>query len=162
MKTKANGSLLRTDDLVAVRPAQHEILQSLPMLLAQGMSEFRRVCGPSSVMSHFIGRADQFSSFDRSITPFNNMRYSARAWRWLDSPMIPQNRLCASDYIHVYSNAGFEIVAREDVNGAESDLANIEIAADVARYSRDDLLVLYSWLVARPVEAARSSCERFD
>jgi len=96
--------------------------------------------------------ADQFSSFDRSITPFNNMRYSSRAWRWLDSPIIPQNRLRASDYSQAYRNAGFEIVAREDVNGAQSDLASVKIATEFARYSRDDLLVLYSWLIARPVE----------
>ena len=138
----------------------HGVLEHFaPSLLAQAMAEFRRVCGPSSVMSHFIGMADQFSFSDRSISPYNYMRYSARAWRWLDSPIIPQNRLRVSDYIQAYSNAGFGIVAREDVNGAESDLANTKMSSEFARYDRDDLLVLYSWLVARPVNAAGSFCE---
>jgi len=139
----------------------HGVLEHFaPPLLARAMAEFRRVCGRSSVMSHFIGMADQFSFFDRSITPFNNLRYSARAWRWLNSPIIPQNRLRASDYVDAYRHAGFEISARDDINGAESDLASITIAADFARYSKEDLLVLYSWLIARPAAAAWSACEQ--
>jgi hypothetical protein len=146
---------LRSDNGSVDLVYSHGVLEHLaPPLLAQAMAEFRRVCGWSSVMSHFIGMADQFSSFDKSITPFNNLRYSARAWRWLDSPIIPQNRLRVSDYIHNYSTAGFETVAREDVNGAESDLAKVRTAPEFARYSRDELLALYSWLIARPVEAS--------
>lgn len=130
----------------------HGVLEHFaPPLLEQAMSEFRRVCGRSSVMSHFIGMADQFGLYDKSITPFNNLRYTSRAWRWLDSPIIPQNRLRASDYVRACIGAGFEIVDRRDVNGAESDLASIEVAKEFAKYSRDDLLVLYLWLVARPV-----------
>jgi|SRR5215469_338012 len=122
-----------------------------PSLLAQAMSEFRRVCRKTSVMSHFIGMADQFGFYDKSITPYNNLRYSAAAWRWLNSPIIPQNRLRPSDYVHACIEAGFQIVDRQDIHGAESDLASIEIAHEFAKYSREDLLVLYSWLVARPV-----------
>ena len=103
-------------------------------------------------MSHYIGIADQFSFLDKSITPFNYMRYSSRAWRWLNSPVIPQNRLRISDYCRAYDRAGFGVAFREDTNGAESDLASIRLAAGFKHYDKQDLLVLFSWLVGRPVE----------
>jgi hypothetical protein len=122
-----------------------------PAPLRELFAEFRRLASRDSVMCHYIGIADQFASFDRSITPFNYMRYTNRAWRWLDNPIIPQNRLKVSDYRRAYVEAGFEIVDVEDIEGAEGDLDSIRLAPEFAHYSRHDLLVLYSWLVARAV-----------
>jgi hypothetical protein len=131
----------------------HGVLEHFPPpMLAEALGELRRICSRDSVMSHFIGMADQFASFDRSITPFNSMRYSAWAWRWLNNSMIPQNRLRISDYRRAYSDAGFEIVAEEDLNGAESDLASVRLAAEFEHYDKQELLVLFSWLVGRPIE----------
>jgi len=135
----------------------HGVLEHFPLpLLTCAMAEFHRVCSSSSVMSHFIGMADQFGFGDKSITVFNNLRYSSRAWRWLDSPIIPQNRLRVPDYSNAYINSGFEIVFREDINGAHTDLATVEIAPEFLRYSKEELLVLYSWLIGRPVETMGS------
>ncbi len=133
----------------------HGVLEHFPpRMLAEALAEWRRLCSGYSVMSHFIGMADQFASFDRSITPFNNLQYSARVWRWLNNSLIPQNRLRASDYRRAYGDAGFGIVAEEDLNGAESDLAGVRLAAEFEHYDKQDLLVLFSWLVGRPVEGA--------
>jgi len=144
------GSGLRdgTADIVF----SHGVLEHFqPDALAEALSEFRRLSSETSVMSHYIGMADQFAAFDNSITPFNYMRYSDRAWRWLNSPIIPQNRLRVSDYCRAYAEAGFDVVAREDITGAESDLARITLAQEFTDYSKRDLLVLFSWLIAKPV-----------
>jgi len=134
----------------------HGVLEHLPSrVLAEVFAQLRKLCSEVSVMSHFIGMADQFASFDSSITPFNNMQYSARAWRWLNNSLIPQNRLRVSDYRRAYGDAGFEIVAEENLNGAESDLASVRLAAEFEHYDQQDLLVLFSWLVGRPVEGGR-------
>jgi len=131
----------------------HGVLEHLPpVMLGEAFRELRRLCSRDSVMSHFIGMADQFATFDRSITPFNNMRYSARTWRWLNNSLIPQNRLRISDYRRAYGCGGFEIVAEEDLNGAESDLAGIKLSPEFVHYAKSDLLVLFSWLVGRPIE----------
>lgn len=136
----------------------HGVLEHFPLpLLAKTAMEFRRICHRSSVMSHFVGMADQFSFSDKSITPFNNLRYSARVWEWLDSPIIPQNRLRTPDYIDILTTAGFEILVRDDINGMESDLAKIHLAHEFCRYRRSDLRVLYSWLISRPL-ATQSLC----
>jgi len=132
----------------------HGVLEHFPLqFLTQATAEFYRVCADSSIMSHFIGIKDQFSSFDHSITQFNNLRYSERAWQWLDSPIIPQNRLRVSDYIHVFRNAGFEVSSREDIKAPESELNKTKVSQEFLRYSRDELLVLYSWLVGCPRES---------
>lgn len=128
-----------------------------PALLDRTATEFRRLCHRSSVMSHFVGMADQFAFFDKSITPFNNMRYSTRAWRWLDSPIIPQNRLRTPDYINFFTNAGFEMSAREDIDGEQSDLARIHLAPEFRRYAQADLRVLWSWLILHPLAESRLS-----
>jgi Methyltransferase domain len=130
----------------------HGVLEHFtPPLLAKAAIEFRRVCHGSSAMSHFVGMADQFSFSDKSITPFNNMRYSTRVWKWLDSPIIPQNRLRTPDYIGVLTSAGFEVLAREDIIGEERALARVKLAPEFRHYTQGDLRVLYSWLVSRPL-----------
>ena len=47
-------------------------------ILSGLLTEFRRLASPDAVTSHYVGLADQYASFDRSITPFNCMRYTAR------------------------------------------------------------------------------------
>lgn len=137
----------------------HGVLEHFPpALLAKVSTEFRRLCHRSSVMSHFVGMADQFAFFDKSITPFNNMRYSTRVWRWLDSPIIPQNRLRTPDYIDAFTNAGFEVLVREDIIGEMSDLARIRVAPEFRRYTQDDLRVLWSWLISQPRAAFADVC----
>jgi hypothetical protein len=121
-----------------------------PTMVSEILAEIRRLSSSDSVMSHYICIADQFANFDKSITRFNNLQYSAGAWRWLKSPLVPQSRLRISDYRRAYVDAGFEIVAEEDLNGAESDLASIKLAPEFLHYDLKDLLVLYSWLVGRP------------
>jgi hypothetical protein len=133
----------------------HGVLEHFPWeMLVEALKELRRVSGQDSVMSHYLGLADQFASFDRSITPYNFLRYSKRAWRWLDSPMIPQNRLRISDYRTAFSGAGFVVAASEDIRGKEEDLASIRLAPEFVQCNKDDLLVLFSWLITRPKESA--------
>jgi len=128
-----------------------------PAALLDILSELRRLASRDSVVSHYICIADQFATFDKSITPFNNLRFSARAWRWLKSPLVPQNRLRASDYRRAMREAGLEIVAEENRRGAESDLARIRLAPEFSRYDRQDLLVLFASLVGRPPESPASA-----
>lgn len=130
----------------------HFVMEHLsPAFLPKGLAEWRRLCSSDSLMCHHIGIHDQFASFDSSITPFNYLKYSRRAWRWLDSPMISQSRLRVSDYREAISRAGFRILEEENTLGAEEDLERIKPAAEFERYSRDDLLVVFSWVVAVPV-----------
>lgn len=126
------------------------VLEHFPRCrLVEVLKLFRRWLKPTGVMIHHIGLADQFASFDRSITPFNFLRYSRRSWRWLDNPIIPQNRLRHSDYLKVMDEAGFEILTEEKTLGNESDLRNTSLDEEFRAYDWNDLLVLDSWLVSK-------------
>jgi hypothetical protein len=75
------------------------VLHHIPEPVLRGLfGEFRRLVRPGGVMTHRLHMIDQFSFFDRTITPFNSLRYTDRQWRWLDSPLTPQNRLRLPDY----------------------------------------------------------------
>ena len=120
-----------------------------PPVLRDILVEARRTAAPGAVISHRLNLADQFSYFDRSITPFNFLRYTARQWRWLDSPLTSQNRLRLSDYRALFRETGFEILREESVMGSADDLARIKLAPEFQHYKHEDLLVLHSFLTGR-------------
>jgi hypothetical protein len=121
-----------------------------PEELFEILQEFRRITAPDAVMSHTIGLGDQYASYDSGITQFNFLRFSDRAWRWLNNPIIPLNRLRVSDYRKAFSESGFQVVDETSQRGDPLDLARTPLAAQFRGYSIDDLLVVYTWLVAIP------------
>jgi predicted SAM-dependent methyltransferase len=126
------------------------VLEHLPRhQLVEVLTLLRRWIRPTGVMIHHVGMADQFASFDRSITPFNFLQYSRKSWRWLDNPIIPQNRLRHSDYLKVLDDAVCEVLHEEKIRGRPEDLRRQRISREFEAYDVDDLLVLESWIVAR-------------
>jgi SAM-dependent methyltransferase len=126
------------------------VLQHIPRLvLANMLAEFKRIARPGAVLSHHIRLGDLFAPFDRSISVFNFLKYSDARWKWLDSPLIPSNRLRISDYRQLFAQAGCQIVREENQNGATSDLERIRPAPKFQSYSQADLLVIRSWLLAQ-------------
>jgi hypothetical protein len=107
-------------------------------------------------MVHRLNLVDQFSYFDQSITPFNFLKYTAAEWRWRNSPLIWQNRLRITDYRELLSGAGFEIADEENVSGKAGELAAVPLAPEFRHYSKEDLLVLHSFITAKLGASARS------
>jgi len=114
------------------------------------LQEFRRIAAPDAVMSHTISLDDQYAAYDSGITRFNFLRFSDRAWRWLNNPIIPLNRLRVSDYRRVFSESGFQIVDETSQRGDPAELARTPLAARFRGYSIEDLLAIHTWLVAIP------------
>ena len=128
------------------------VLAHIPAaVLVNIMAEFQRVAKPDATMAHLINLVDQYSFFDRSITPFNYLKYTSSQWRWLNSPLIWQNGLRLSDYKRLIANSGFRVVEEENVLGLNQDLDRVKLAPEYEKYHRDDLLVLRSYLACRPV-----------
>lgn len=129
----------------------HAVLQHIPRAgLKEVLSALRRLSSSSSVTSHWINLSDLFSNSDTSISPFNCLQFSDRQWRWLDSPLASQHRLRISDYRELFAEAGFKIQSEASTAGLAQDLETIRLAPEFKGYSREDLLVLSSWLVAVP------------
>lgn len=121
-----------------------------PPVLAGLFAEFRRVAAPGALNAHRILLSDQFACFDRNISKVNFLKFSPRAWRWLNSPIIPQNRLRISDYRKIFAAAGFRILEENNTTAGEAELAGLRIAPEFAERSREDLLTAASFLIATP------------
>jgi hypothetical protein len=129
----------------------HGVLEYIPRpVLVNIFQEFKRIGRNKFVMSHSFDLTDQYHYFDHTITPHNFLRYTERQWRYLNSPLIWQNRLRISDYRQLFRETGFEIVKETSMRGAPEDLDKVKLASEFQRYKREDLLVTRSWLVAVP------------
>ncbi len=128
------------------------VLEYIPRpVLANIFAEFRRIASSQAAQSHYLNMIDQFWYFDRSITPINFLKFSPKQWGYLNSPLIWQNRLRISDYRELLKDAQFQIAKESNTAGSADDLNKIQLAPEFQHYSKEDLLVLISWLVAKPV-----------
>jgi len=132
------------------------VLEYIPgPVLQKIFSEFFRVSSTSSAMVHWLNLSDQFAHFDSSISEFNFLRYSDRAWKWLESPMVSVNRFRVNDYRPYFAEAGFELKAEENKSGSSEKLKSLKLAPRFQGYSVEDLLVVETLLTA--VRSAKKS-----
>jgi hypothetical protein len=51
----------------------------------------------------------------------------------------------------MFKEAGFEILSEENEPSDPKNLGKIRLASEFQKYSKDDLLVLRSWMVTKPI-----------
>ena len=128
-----------------------DVLEYIPRDGLLGLfGEFKRVAAPHGVMSHLVDMIDEYSFFDSLITPFNFLKFSDRAWRLINNPLIPLTRLRVSDFRECFREAGFTVVHEVVTRGDPEALARVRLAPRFTRYDPGDLLILTAWFVARP------------
>jgi hypothetical protein len=129
-----------------------------PPMLGEIVVAFSGLAAPGAVMDHFVDLSDHYAHFDPSITEFNYLRFSDRAWRPFNNPLHYQSRLRASDYRRIVEDAGFTVIATEPLPGAVEQLRAITPAPRFRGYAEDDLLVLRTWLTAvAPAHGSRTA-----
>lgn len=134
------------------------------------LAESRRLLRADGVISCRVDLRDHFAYFDKSISHYNFLRYSARTWRLFNSSLMYQNRLRYPDYVNAFADAGFEVLAVETREPRPHNLervATLPVAPELReRYSPEELAVKSLTVVARPLperalttrsEAARRS-----
>jgi SAM-dependent methyltransferase len=115
--------------------------------------ECRRLLREDGIMSSRIDLRDHYSYFDASLSPYNFLRYSERAWRLYNSRLLYQNRLRRTDYVRAFTDAGFEIVEEMASSGDETaleSLRELELAPRFRGYPLDELAVTALVVIARP------------
>lgn len=117
------------------------------------LAECRRLLRPDGILSSRIDLRDHFSDFDRGRTPYSFLRYSDRAWHFLNSGLMYQNRLRRPDYLLAFSEAGLEVVAEVATRPGERQLEalrDLDLAPRFRAYPLEELAVLALVVVARP------------
>ena len=109
--------------------------------------------GVSDYLSAVIDLSDHYARFDSSISSYNFLRYSERAWALVNSGLHHQNRLRRPDYLAACRAARLDVLWERGwrPKGKELDaLRSLQPANRFRHYSFEDLAVQTLRLVARP------------
>jgi len=119
-----------------------------PSILKALLLEFKRIAVPGGVLSHFIDMSDHFAHFDRSITIYNYLRFSDRAWAWIDNSIQPQNRFRLSEYRKLYAELGIPITDLSFRPGDLEALRSVRLNPKYSGYDRADLAISHCLVVS--------------
>ena len=118
------------------------------------LGESRRLLKSGGLLSARIGLEDHYAYADRSISPYNFLKYGDRVWRLLNPPLQYQNRLRYPDYVRLLESSGFELVEQRVARPSERDVELVRGIALAPRfrngYSPEELAVKGLIVVARP------------
>jgi SAM-dependent methyltransferase len=122
--------------------------------LEEIFGECLRLLRPGGAFSCRIDLQDHYSYFDSSLSRYNFLRYSDRAWRVVNSPLHHQNRLRSPDYLRLVRGAGFELVAELPSGPSVEGLAELEALPLTPRfraYPPEELgVTILSFVARRP------------
>jgi SAM-dependent methyltransferase len=117
------------------------------------LREMRRLLTPEGVVSCLIDLKDHFSYFEPSLSPYNFLRFSDRAFSIVNPRLQWQSRLRAPEYRALAEAAGFEVLLEVDEPGVPEDLAvlrELQVARRFRSFSLEELAVRTVHLVLAP------------
>ena len=120
--------------------------------LAAIFRECHRLLRAGGAFSCRIDLQDHYAYFDRSLSPYNFLRFSDLAWRLVNSPLHYQNRLRAPDYLRLVHDAGFELVVERPSGPSEDGVAQLRalpLAPRFRDYTTEEAGVTVLSFVAR-------------
>lgn len=120
-----------------------------PDVLEPILARFGELAGPGTVMSHLVDHGDHYAYVDDSIDVYHFLRYSDRAWRWIDNDVQPMNRLRASEYVELYERAGVPVTEEHRRGDDPLALVGIPLAERFRAMDPADVACVASHLVSR-------------
>jgi SAM-dependent methyltransferase len=98
------------DAVISAGVMEHIHKDKLPQLL----SDLRKILKPNGYSIHSINLRDHLSSYDRSISCKQYLRYSDSHWsRWFENDVQYINRIQKTEWIKLFDNAGFIMLDEE-------------------------------------------------
>jgi len=137
------------DFIVSQDTMEHIPEEDVPMVFR----ECYRIMNKGGIGIFVIDYKDHWSYFDKSLSPYNFLRYSPAQWAKYNPALHYQNRLRHTDYMKIIRKAGFEVVEEHRDLPSEEDqrlLAALPVYELFrSRYSADELAVKGVKLVLR-------------
>jgi SAM-dependent methyltransferase len=127
------------------------VLEHIPPEILRGIfQEAKRILRPGGIMCHFVDNSDHFGHADTSIPLIHFLKYSNRAFSWLQSGSLYQNRLRHSQYSEMLQAAGFRIEREERIVDPKALLAleSSPVAPEFRGFSKEDLAAMDSCFLA--------------
>jgi SAM-dependent methyltransferase len=104
--------------------------------LVRILGEMRRLLRPEGLMSCLVDLKDHFSYFEPSLSPYNFLRFSDRAFAVLNPSLQWQNRLRAPEYRRLAEGAGLTVLRDEVEPGRPEDLPALRAMRVARRFER--------------------------
>lgn len=129
------------------------VLEHIPPEIVKNLFyQFKKLLRKDGAMCHIIDNSDHWEHNDKSISRLNFLKYSKSAFNIISSmnPLDYQNRLRHSQYKKMLEDASFRVVYDESPpdDKALDDLSSFKIHPYFNQFSREDLAILTSYIVA--------------
>lgn len=113
-----------------------------PAVMPAIMRESHRILRNDGIIVHGVACNDHYAHFDKSISFINYLQFSEAGWKLWNNDINYQNRLRASDFVRIATDAGFQLIFdnRSVRPGCREALATMKVDPAFARYSTEDLL----------------------
>jgi SAM-dependent methyltransferase len=119
-----------------------------PDMLESLLVEFKRVCKPEGIMSHFVDMSDHFAHFDKSISIYNFLKFSDKQWQLIDNSVQPQNRWRLPDYLELYKKLNLKLLSVETRKGSTQLLESIKINDKYKSTPIEELAISHCLLIS--------------
>ncbi len=119
-----------------------------PSVLKGILENCKSILKSGGMMSHFIDMSDHFAHFDKSITVYNFLKYSAQRWKRIDNDIQPQNRLRFKDFKKIYKELDIPITDEVIWPYDEKLLDNIVVHSEYKDYSKSELAIIHAYLIS--------------
>lgn len=127
----------------------NSVLQEIPEeIISEIFIEFRNLASSDGAMSHYVNMVEPYAEFDPSITAYHFLQYSDTTWKFLNNDLHSHNRLRLPDYRRIHESSGFRILQEDNEKGSGPELDKVRLARKFQQYSRDELLILRSWILS--------------
>jgi hypothetical protein len=148
LKNLENIGTSSADVCFSMGRLEHYSEKELVFLLGQ----MKRILKPKGIASHIVDHRDHFWHFDKSIHCFHHLTFSDRKWSKISKGRhIYRNRLLEKDYLRLFQQSGFEILAsihelhRHDAEGVDPKF----LWGSFSGLSSDDLQAAVSHFIVR-------------
>jgi hypothetical protein len=113
----------------------------------------RRLLAPDGLVSCLVDLKDHFSYFEPSLSPYNFLRFSDRAFSVVNPQLQWQSRLRAPEYRTLAQEAGFAVLRDVREPGLPEDLARLDgqrLARRFQSFTQEELTARTVHLVLAP------------